>query len=127
VPHLLEPLLARNLTLHNRLVLPPMATSKADADGSMSDALLAYYDEKSRGGAFGLIITEHCYVTRQGMNRVGQPSIADDGTIEGWRRLTETVRANGSKVAMQINHAGAASSAAPRPRSPRRFSRSRPS
>jgi 2,4-dienoyl-CoA reductase-like NADH-dependent reductase (Old Yellow Enzyme family) len=109
--HLLEPLTTRNLTLHNRLVLPPMATSKANADGSMSDDLLAYYDEKARGGAFGLVITEHCYVTRQGMNRVGQPSIADDSTIDGWRRLTETVHGNGSKVAMQINHAGAASSA----------------
>jgi NADPH2 dehydrogenase len=107
---LLEPLTTRNLTLHNRLVLPPMATSKANADGSMSDALLDYYDEKSRGGAFGLIITEHCYVTRQGMNRVGQPSIADDGTIDGWRRLTETIHGNGSKVAMQINHAGGACS-----------------
>jgi NADPH2 dehydrogenase len=107
MPLLLDPLTTRNLALHNRLVLPPMATSKANADGSMSDALLAYYDEKSAGGAFGLIITEH---TRQGMNRVGQPSIADDGTIEGWRRLTDTIHANGSKVAMQINHCGGACS-----------------
>jgi NADPH2 dehydrogenase len=111
MPHLLAPLTTRNLHLHNRLVLPPMATSKANADGSMSDALLAYYDEKSRDGAFGLIITEHCYVTRQGMNRVGQPSIADDGTIGGWRRLTDAIHANGSKVAMQINHCGGACSA----------------
>ncbi|MDO8915761.1 MAG: NADH:flavin oxidoreductase [Coriobacteriia bacterium] len=107
---LLEPLATRNLALHNRLVLPPMATSKANPDGSMSDALLAYYDEKSRGGAFGLIITEHCYITRQGMNRVGQPSIADDSTIDAWKRLTETIHANGSKVAMQINHCGGACS-----------------
>jgi NADPH2 dehydrogenase len=111
MPRLVEPLITRNLMLHNRLVLPPMATSKANPDGSMSDALLAYYDEKSRGGAFGLIITEHCYITRQGMNRVGQPAIADDGTIDGWRRLTETIHGNGSKIAMQINHAGAACSA----------------
>lgn len=112
MPHLLEPLSEGRLHLKNRLVMPPMATSKALPDGSMSDGLLAYYDEKSRGGAIGLVITEHCYITRQGMNRVGQPSIADDGTIEGWRRLVEIIHGNGSKVAMQINHAGAASSAA---------------
>lgn len=106
MPHLLEPLSEGRLRLKNRLVMPPMATSKAQADGSMSDALLDYYDEKSRGGAFGLIITEHCYVTRQGMNRVGQPSIADDGTIEGWKRLVGIIHGNGSKVVMQINHAG---------------------
>ncbi len=110
--HLLSPVTEGKLQPHNRLVLPPMATSKAEPDGGMSDALLAYYDEKSRGGAIGLVITEHCYITRQGMNRVGQPSIADDGTIDGWRRLVGIVRDNGSKVAMQINHAGGACSTA---------------
>jgi len=112
MPHLLEPLSEGRLHLKNRLVMPPMATSKALSDGSMSDALLDYYDEKSRSGAIGLVITEHCYITRQGMNRVGQPSIADDGTVDGWRRLVAVLHGNGSKVAMQINHAGAASTSA---------------
>jgi NADPH2 dehydrogenase len=110
--YLLEPLSRGKLLLKNRLVMPPMATSKAKADGSMSSELLEYYDEKSRGGALGLVITEHCYITKQGMNRVGQPSIADDGTIEGWSRLVAIFHGNGSKAAMQINHVGGAASAA---------------
>ncbi len=92
--------------------MPPMATAKASPDGSMTAALLAYYDEKSSGGAIGLVITEHCYVTRQGMNRVGQPSIADDGTLDGWREMTAVIHRNGSKAAMQINHSGGACSTA---------------
>jgi NADPH2 dehydrogenase len=110
--HLLEPLVDGRLHLKNRLVMPPMATSKANADGSMSDALSDYYDDKSRGGAIGLVITEHSYIARQGMNRLGQPSVADDGTIEGWSRLAAVFHGNGSKAVMQINHAGGASSAA---------------
>jgi 2,4-dienoyl-CoA reductase-like NADH-dependent reductase (Old Yellow Enzyme family) len=112
VSYLLEPLSVRTLHLKNRLVMPPMATAKADADGNMTAALLDYYDEKSRGGAIGLVITEHCYITRQGMNRVGQPSVADDGTIGGWRDMTAVFHRNGSKAAMQINHSGGACSAA---------------
>ncbi|HEY5433107.1 MAG TPA: NADH:flavin oxidoreductase [Coriobacteriia bacterium] len=108
--HLLEALSRGKLRLKNRLVMPPMATAKADADGNMTDELLAYYDEKSRGGALGLVITEHCYITKQGMNRTGQPSIADDGTIEGWRRMTEVFHRNGTKAVMQINHSGGACS-----------------
>jgi 2,4-dienoyl-CoA reductase-like NADH-dependent reductase (Old Yellow Enzyme family) len=46
------------------------------------------------------------------MNRVGQPSVADDGTIEGWSRLAAVFHGNSSKAVMQINHAGGASSAA---------------
>jgi 2,4-dienoyl-CoA reductase-like NADH-dependent reductase (Old Yellow Enzyme family) len=98
------------LRLKNRLVMPPMATAKAGADGSMTPALLDYYDEKSRGGALGLVITEHCYITKQGMNRIGQPSIAEDRTIDGWREMTEVFHRNGSKAAMQINHSGGACS-----------------
>ena len=110
--HLLEPLSHGKLPLKNRLVMPPMATAKANPDGSMTGDLLAYYDEKSRGGAIGLVVTEHCYITRQGMNRIGQPSIADDTTVGGWRELTAIIHRNGSRAAMQINHSGGACSAA---------------
>jgi NADPH2 dehydrogenase len=108
MPYLQAPLTTGRLPLKNRLVMPPMATSKAEPDGSVSQALLDYYDEKSRGGAIGLVIIEHSYISRQGQNRTGQPSVAHDGTIEGLSRLAEVIHANGSKTAMQINHVGGA-------------------
>jgi 2,4-dienoyl-CoA reductase-like NADH-dependent reductase (Old Yellow Enzyme family) len=107
-PHLFEPLATGKLTLHNRLVMPPMATSKAEPDGRVSQALLDHYDEKSRGGAIGLVIVEHNYISAQGQNRVGQPSVADDGMIEGLSGLAEVIHRNGSKAALQVNHVGGA-------------------
>jgi 2,4-dienoyl-CoA reductase-like NADH-dependent reductase (Old Yellow Enzyme family) len=89
-----------------------MATSKAEDDGTISDAILDYYDEKSRGGALGLVITEHCFVSRQGQNRVGQPSVADDSMLDGLTRLAAVIHANGSKAVVQINHTGGAASSA---------------
>jgi len=109
---LLEPFVQGRLSLHNRLVMPPMATAKAGAGGEMTDALLGYYDQKSAGGAIGLVITEHCYIAMQGRSRVGQPSIAVDETVEGWKRLVDVLHRNGSKVAVQINHCGGATSGA---------------
>jgi 2,4-dienoyl-CoA reductase-like NADH-dependent reductase (Old Yellow Enzyme family) len=106
--YLQQPLTTGRLPLKNRLVMPPMATSKAEPDGLVSQALLDYYDEKSRGGAIGLVIIEHSYITRKGQNRVGQPSVAHDGVIDGLARLAEVIHANGSKTAMQINHVGGA-------------------
>jgi NADPH2 dehydrogenase len=106
VAYLQAPLTTGKLLLKNRLVMPPMATSKANADGSVSDALLDYYDEKSAGGALGLVIIEHNYITKQGQNREGQPSVADDDMIEGLARLADVIHHNGSKTALQINHVG---------------------
>ena len=106
--YLLEPLTTGKLPLKNRLVMPPMATCKAVLDGRVSDALLDYYDEKSRGGAIGLVITEHTYIAMQGKNRAGQPSVADDSMVDGMRRLADVIHLNGSKTAVQINHVGGA-------------------
>ena len=94
-----------HVKIKNRLVLPPMATSKAN-DGAVSDAILSYYDEKSKGGYIGLVITEHSYVNRQGMAHAGQMSISRDHDIEGLKQLVNTIHRNGSKVIAQINHAG---------------------
>lgn len=107
-PHLLTPLSIRSLTLRNRLVLPPMATSKAHPDGSVSDELLAYYAEKSRGAALGLAITEHCFIAEEGRNRIGQPSAASDAMIPGLTTLAEVFHRNGVPAVVQISHAGAA-------------------
>ena len=105
---LTEPLHGGKLQLHNRLVMPPMVTAKADPDGHVTDSILQYYDEKSRGGNIGLVITEHCFVNPQGRASSRQLSVADDSTIDDWRRLADVLHKNGVKAAMQINHAGSA-------------------
>ncbi len=106
--YLLKPLKVRSMNLRNRLVLPPMATAKADPDGQVSDALLDYYGDKSRGGDISLIIIEHSYISPEGKANYNQLSVADDAMIPGLRKLADIIHRNGSKTAMQINHAGSA-------------------
>lgn len=110
--YLLKPLSKGKLTLKNRLVMPPMATSKSQKDGSVSNEILDYYDEKTQGGAIGLVIIEHSYITQQGKASDGQLSVAEDGLIEDLKKLSTLIHKNGSKAVMQINHAGSAASEA---------------
>ncbi len=104
--YLLEPLRKGRLPLKNRLVMPPMATAKADKEGRVGKDLLDYYDEKSRGGYIGLVIIEHSFVTQQGKAGEGQLSAAEDSLVEDLRELSTIIQHNGSKTVMQINHAG---------------------
>lgn len=106
--YLLKPLQAGSLSLHNRLIMPPMATAKAEADGSLSQAVLDHYQEKSQGGYFSLIIIEHSFITPSGKAGDRQLSVADDNMLEGLRSLADVIHGNGSKTVMQINHAGGA-------------------
>ncbi|MHB8062901.1 MAG: NADH:flavin oxidoreductase [Ruminiclostridium sp.] len=105
---LLESLQVGSLSLANRLVMPPMATSKAESDGKVSQAMLDYYSEKSKGGYLSLIIIEHSFISQQGKAHKGQLSVADDSVGENLKKLAEIIHRNGSKSVMQINHAGSA-------------------
>ncbi|OOM72678.1 NADH oxidase [Clostridium puniceum] len=96
------------LALNNRLVFPPMATSKSEGNGEVSNGILDYYDEKSQGGYVSLFIIEHSFITLQGRASKGQLSVADDSNVEGLKKLAEIIHKNGSKAIMQINHAGSA-------------------
>ncbi len=105
---LLEELKTKKLTLNNRLVFPPMATEKSSGDGRLGQGILDYYDEKSKGGYISLIIIEYSFVNKQGKASKSQLSVADDRNNEGLKELANIIHKNGSKVVMQINHAGSA-------------------
>lgn len=92
--------------LKNRLVMPPMATSKSTTEGNVSEEILDYYNEKSAGGQIGLIIIEHSFISKQGKASNGQLSIAENNSIDGLKKLSDIIHNNDSKTVMQINHAG---------------------
>jgi NADPH2 dehydrogenase len=106
--YLNEPLVAGKLPLKNRLVMPPMATAKSEADGGLTQALIDYYDEKSKGGFISLVIIEHSFVCRQGKAGNRQLSVAEDRLVENLSKLADRIHKNGSKTVMQISHAGSA-------------------
>ena len=106
--YLIKPIEVGNLTLSNRLVMPPMATAKAEVDGKVSKDILEYYDEKSKGGYMSLIIIEHSFINQEGKAHDKQLSIAENSVLEGLKKLANIIHNNGSKAVMQINHAGSA-------------------
>ncbi|HZK53431.1 MAG TPA: NADH:flavin oxidoreductase [Desulfosporosinus sp.] len=106
--YLLKPLQIGKLTLSNRLIMPPMATAKAELDGKVTQPLLDYYAEKSAGGYLSLIIIEHSFITADGKAHAQQLSAADNTMIEGLQKLVAIIHGNGSKTVMQLNHAGSA-------------------
>lgn len=100
------PIQINSLKLNNRLVMPPMATSKSLNGGIAGEALISYYDEKSKGGNIGLIITEHAYVSKEGEASKNQLSMAEDTDIDSLKNLTSRIHENNTKVIAQISHAG---------------------
>lgn len=101
-----------NLTLKNRIVMPPMGTNLAGSEGEVTDELVAYYEERAKGGT-GLIIVEFtCIDYEYGKGFIRQLRLDDDCFIPGIHRIADAVQKYGAKVFVQIHHAGRQSNSA---------------
>jgi 2,4-dienoyl-CoA reductase-like NADH-dependent reductase (Old Yellow Enzyme family)/thioredoxin reductase len=103
--HLFEPLTIKGVTIRNRIVLPPMNTNFAEADGSVSERFKRYYVERGKGGA-GLLIVSSAYIDPAARKRAGSLLIHDDRFIPKLSDFVQAAHATGAKILQQINHNG---------------------
>ncbi|UCF92962.1 MAG: FAD-dependent oxidoreductase [Desulfobacterales bacterium] len=99
-----------NMTLKNRVVMPPMERCYANEDGSVTQRYIDYLVERAKGGV-SLIFVESTYVDPVGRGRRYQLGVYDDSLIPGLRRMAEAVQQQGAKIAIEIHHAGRETSA----------------
>ncbi|MGB4290746.1 MAG: FAD-dependent oxidoreductase [Dethiobacteria bacterium] len=103
--HLLSPARIGNITVRNRMVMPPMGTNYASDDGFVTERLVRYYEARAEGGT-GLIIVEVAAVAPEGKAITHQIGIWADKFIPGLRYLAESIRKHGARAAIQLHHAG---------------------
>ncbi|MDX1465310.1 MAG: FAD-dependent oxidoreductase [Halomonas sp.] len=104
--HLLSPGRIGTLALKNRIVMAPMGSNFAEADGHCGERIQAYYEARARGGA-GLLTMGVCAVAYPaGTAEPYQVGVSSDAFLPGLTRLAERVHRHGAKIAMQLQHAG---------------------
>jgi len=98
------------MELKNRFVRSATWEGLANSDGSCSGELADLMLELAKG-QIGLIITSHAYINQTGQARIRQLGIYSDQVISSYIEMVEKVHREGSKIIMQIAHAGARASA----------------
>lgn len=93
------------LRLANRIVLPPMASGKA-VQGEVTEELIDHYRKYVNSGV-GLVIVEHSYIHKEGRASEHMLNACPENR-ENLSRLAEALQESDVPVAMQLNHAGAA-------------------
>lgn len=94
------------VTIRNRIVMPPMEVGMSNFDGTPSEQLIAYYEERARNG-LGLLITGIARVNElHGAALPRQLAMSHDRHIEPYGRMVERVHAHGTKVFCQLHHPG---------------------
>lgn len=104
--HLRSPVTLGTLELRNRIAMAAMGVEIAGEDGRAGEPIIAYYEERARGGV-GLVITEVCAVAYpRGATAHRQLAISSDDYLPGLRALTDRVHRHGAKIALQLVHHG---------------------
>lgn len=105
--HIFEPLTVRAMTIKNRICMMPMGTNYGEQNGEMSFLHIDYYRQRAKGDT-GLIIVENANVDFPlGSNGTTQLRIDHDNYLPRLYKFCEDMHHYGTKVAIQINHAGA--------------------
>lgn len=94
-----------SVTLKNRTVMTAMGVAMANLDGTASDRIISYYEERAKGGV-ALIIPEFTRVSEAGPGTLTQLALTDDKHIEPMSRLVSAVHRHGAKIFIQLHHAG---------------------
>ena len=98
------------MELKNRFVRSATWEGLANPDGSCSGKIADMMLELAKGQV-GLIITSHAYVNQCGQAGIRQLGIHSDQLISSYIEIVEKVHREGSKIIMQIAHAGGRASA----------------
>lgn len=103
---LFESLTIRDLEIRNRVFIPAMCQySCENQDGVVNEWHLVHLGARAAGGA-GMIITEATGVVPEGRITPWCTGIWNFEQVAAWAKVVEFIHSQGSKVAIQLAHAG---------------------
>ena len=104
--HLLSPMNIGTLTVKNRTVMTAAEMSLGRPDGTPTERLMDYYEERAKGGV-GLIIPGVTRVNDMGAaSTYTQLAMSHDYHIEPMRELVSRIHRHGAKLGIQLHHPG---------------------
>ncbi|MBB5357316.1 2,4-dienoyl-CoA reductase-like NADH-dependent reductase (Old Yellow Enzyme family) [Rhodanobacter sp. ANJX3] len=109
MPSLFEPFKLKDVTLRNRIAVPPMCQYSAE-DGLINDWHHVHLAGLARGGA-GLLIVEATAVSPEGRITPGCTGIWNDAQAQAFVPVVQAIKAAGAVPGIQIAHAGRKASA----------------
>ena len=94
---------AGDLRLDNRIVMAPLTRNRAGPGLVPGPFAAEYYAQRASAG---LIIAEATQVSAQAQGYSDTPGIYTDAQVQGWRKVTDAVHAQGGSIVVQLWHTG---------------------
>jgi 2,4-dienoyl-CoA reductase-like NADH-dependent reductase (Old Yellow Enzyme family) len=100
---LFDPLQIGDVLIPNRIVMAPLTRARAGVTRVPNDLMVEYYRQRATAG---LILSEATVVAPTGVGYADTPGIWSSEQVEGWKRVTQAVHAEGGHIFLQLWHVG---------------------
>lgn len=106
---LTDPIRLQNTVIKNRILMPPQVCFNwADHEGYETVSRARHYGKRAKGGA-GVIVVEATAVLKSGRIIETQLGLWEEGQIQQFKNIARACHEHGTKVIVQLVHAGSKS------------------
>lgn len=105
-PHLFEPIRIGNIRLKNRIVAAPTSPSMITTKGHFTPEMIAYLEEKAKGGAAVVTYGEAIVHSATGKSHNKQLQLDSFGVRQGLGNAARAIHNAGAYANIQLSHGG---------------------
>lgn len=105
-PHLFSPLRIGNIKMKNRIICAPTSPSMIDLNGHFTPEMIAYLEEKAKGGAGVVTYGEAIVHSATGKSHNKQLQLDAFGVRQGMTEAARAIHNAGAYANIQLSHGG---------------------
>lgn len=105
-PHLFEPIRIGNIRLKNRIIAAPTSPSMITTEGHFTPEMIAYLEEKAKGGAAVVTYGEAIVHSATGKSHNKQLQLDSFGVRQGLGNAARAIHNAGAYANIQLSHGG---------------------
>lgn len=105
-PHLFRPLRIGNIRLKNRIIAAPTSPSMITTEGHFTPEMIAYLEEKAKGGAAVVTYGEAIVHSATGKSHNKQLQLDSFGVKQGMAQAARAIHNAGAYANIQLSHGG---------------------
>ncbi|MCQ2451939.1 MAG: NADH:flavin oxidoreductase, partial [Oscillospiraceae bacterium] len=103
---LCRPLKVGRVTLRNRMCSAPMGFPDLTEDGCLTEGAIAFYENRARGGAAVVTISEACVDYVHGKSHGRLINLQNPGVLAGLTNAARAISRHGALASIELNHSG---------------------
>lgn len=105
-PHVCAPLRLGKVTLRNRMSSAPMGFPDLTAEGCLTEGAIAFYENRARGGAAIVTISEACVDYARGKSHGRLINLQNPDALASLTNAARAIKRHGALASIELNHSG---------------------